>query len=236
MPILDRDQLFYLSQINIFTDLDRETLERVNGISPMATVPAGKVLFGADDSPSVLYMLKRGRVRLYRMSDDGRVMTLAILGDGNVFGSTASVALHSRDIYAETMESSLLCAMHQRDVEHMLRDFPSVGLRFMQLLSARVTALEEQLERLAHEDVRKRLVQLLTTLADQFGVPDAGPFTRINLSLTHADLASMVASTRETVSGTLAALSRESLVRTNRRQVSIDRERARTLLARAWPA
>ena len=221
MPALDRDQLFYLSRINMFADLDPETLRRLDGISPSATVPKGRVLLRPFESSSVLYLLKRGRVRLYRLSDDGKVMTLAILGDGNVFGATPSVALHSQDVYAETIEDSLVCAMHQPDVERMLHDHPAVALRLMQVLSARVTDLEEQIASLAHDDVRQRLLHLLATLAQQFGVVE-GRLVRLNLPLTHADLASMVGSTRETVSTILSTLSREGVVRTDRRKVSVD--------------
>lgn len=234
VPALDRDQLFQLSRINIFSDLDADTLKRLDGISPSVTVAKGKVLLRPFDASAVLYLLKRGRVRLYRLSEDGKMMTLAILGDGNVFGATQSVALHSRDMYAETMDDSLVCAMHPPDVERMLHDHPRVALRLMQVLSARVNDLEEQIASLAHEDVRRRLLHLLATLAQQFGVAD-GAFVRLNLPLTHADLASMVGSTRETVTTTMSALAREGLVRTDRRQVSVHPARIAAVLDATRP-
>lgn len=232
---LDRDQLFQLSRINIFSDLDPDTLRRLDGISPSVTVAKGKVLLRPFETNVVLYLLKRGRVRLYRLSEDGKVMTLAILGDGNVFGATKTVALHGRDMYAETMENSLVCAMHQPDVERMLREHPAVAFRLMQVLSARVTDLEEQVASLAHEDVRRRLLHLLASLAQQFGVAD-GELVRLNLPLTHADLASMVGSTRETVTTTMSALARDGLVRTERRHVSVHPLRISAALAAAPPA
>lgn len=220
------EQLWHLSRINLFADLDEETLAEIDGISPMTTVSRGTVLVRPDQPAAALFLLKRGRVRLYRLDAQGRPLTLALLGDGNVFGASESISLGCEDMYAETMEESLLCAMRRPDVERLLRRHPEVGMRLIVLLSDRVRELETLVASLAHEDVRRRLVRTLLHLAEQFG-EQGGTMTRISVSLSHEDLASMVGSTRETVSATLARLGQEGIVRTGRRELAIDAARAR---------
>lgn len=221
---INEEQLSYLAKVNIFADLDKADLASLQNVSPIVTVAAGTVLLRPDGPRPGLFLLKRGRVRLYRLSNDGKIVTLTILGDGTVFGSTESIALNGRNIHAESMDNCLICIMRQPDVERVIRQYPKVGLRIMQILSSRLADLEDLTESLANDDVRRRVLHLLTHLGKQFGVPD-GNFLRLDLPLTHADIASMVGSTRETVTSTLSTLARDGLVRTNRRQLWIEPER-----------
>ena len=217
-------KLKYLSRINIFLDLDKDTLQKLDEITPMVTVPRGAVITGPGDADSVLYLLKRGRVRLYKTTPDGSEITLAMLGDGNVFGATGSLGLGNPDMYAEAVQNALVCAMREEDVANLIQRNPAVGMRLISLLSQRVRELEEQVEGLSHQDVEGRVLRLLLHLAEDFGEADRG-FTRLDVPLTHAEIATMVGSTRETVTTTLSHLGRLGLVRTGRREIAISRDR-----------
>ncbi|MDA8344905.1 MAG: Crp/Fnr family transcriptional regulator [Thermaerobacter sp.] len=221
---MEDEKLKYLSRINIFSDLDKDTLQKLDKITPMVTVPRGAVITSPGDVDSVLYLLKRGRVRLYKTTPDGSEITLAMLGDGNVFGATGSLGLGNPDMYAEAIQSSLVCAMREEDVASLIQRNPAVGMRLISLLSQRVRELEEQVESLSHQDVEGRVLRLLVHLADDFGVADRG-YTRLDVPLTHEEIATMVGSTRETVTTTLSHLGRLGLVRTGRREIAINRER-----------
>lgn len=230
---MEAEQLGYLARINLFADLDRRTLADLDGISPTFTVPRGSVIIQPGEAASVLYLLKHGRVRLYKLSADGRELTLAVLGGGNVFGSTESMALGSDDMYAVAMDDILLCAMRATDLEALLRTRPEVGLRLIRVLSERVRDLERLVQSLAHQDVQQRLLHLLLHLADHFGVEGRDGLTRLDLPLTHEEIATMIGSARETVSATLSRLARDGVVRTGRREVAVHRRRAQELLEEA---
>lgn len=225
-----KDKLWYLSRINLFTDLDRSSLQELEQVVPMVTVPSGALLLRPDEPPQALYLLKRGRVRLYRVRPDGREVTLAFLGDGNVFGASGAIDLGGRDLFAETMGESLVCAMQPADVQELLRSHPEVGLRLITLLSERVRELEATLENIAHSDVGERILYLLVTLARDFGEEGPSGFTRVDVPLSHEDIATMIGSTRETVTATLSRFSREGIVRTGRREIHIRVEAAKERL------
>lgn len=227
---MDKDKLWYLSRINIFHDLDEMSLRAIEAIAPMTSVRAGVVVMQPGEQTSVLYLLKHGRMRLYKIHPDGRELTLSMLRGGNVFGSTGEIRLGSDDMYAETLDEVLLCAMRKPDVERLLQLHPEVGVRLLEVLSQRVRSLETLLESLAYEGVQQRILRLLLRLGEEFGVRE-GPFTRIDVTITHDELASMVGSARETVSATLSRLATSGLVRTGRRTVAIQSERARQVLA-----
>lgn len=228
---MDKDKLWYLSRINLFSDLDPATLKELDRVSPMVLVPRGAILLRPDEPPSVLYFLKRGRVRLYKVKPDGREVTLAVLGDGNVFGATGSIDLGGEGTYAQVMDEALVCAMHLADVEELLRRQPAVAMRLISLLGERVRDLETMVENLTHLDVGCRLLFLLTGLAKDFGTAADDGFTCLDVPLTHEEIATMVGSTRETVSATLSRLAKEGIVRTGRRQVQIQLTAAAAVLA-----
>lgn len=220
---MEDQKLWYLSQIHLFSDLDRDTLIKLDQVAPMTTVRRGHVVAQPGETDSVLYLLKQDRVRLYKTTPNGREITLAILGDGNVFGATASLGLGSSDMYAEALQDSVLCVLREEDLAALIQGNPAVGLRLISLLSRRVRELESLVESLSLQDVQGRIVRLLLHLADSFGVSD-GAFTRLDVPLTHEEIATMVGSTRETVTATLSQLGRLGFVRTGRREIAIRRE------------
>ena len=227
---MDGRQLWYLARMRLFADLDAASLARLEGISPLAALPRGTPILGGDPAPQALYLLKRGRVRLFRVSPDGRPVTLALLTAGNVFGSLPSFPLGSPDMQAEAMDEVLICKMQRSDMERLMREHPAVGLRLIEALSRRVRELEDTVASLAHDDVRHRVVRVLLHLCEDFGRQD-GALVRIDVPITHDDLAAMVGSTRETVTATLSRLSREDVVRTGRRSIRVRREAAERVLA-----
>lgn len=231
---MDGDKLWYLSRINIFSDLDMATLKELDRISPMVSVPRGSLLLRPEEPASALFLLKRGRVRLYKVRPDGRQITLAVLGDGNVFGATGSIHLGAQDLYAETMDDALVCAMQLPDVEDLLRKRPEVALRLIAFLSQRVRELETMVENLTHSEVGNRLLFLLAALAKDFGREAPDGFTRVDVPLSHEDIATMIGSTRETVTATLSRFAREGLVRTGRRQISLKVSAAEAALEDAF--
>lgn len=222
---IEADKLWFLSKINLFTDLDRSALAALEGISPLRAIPSGDLFLRPGEASSALYLLKRGRVRLYRLLVDGHKVTLAILREGNVFGATDMVALGTEDMYAEAMDDVLICAMRREGVERLMAAHPWGGLRLIMVLSQRVRELHALMEGMAHQDVRRRLVHLLLHFTEDFGVAD-GDFIRVDAPVTHEDLATLIGSTRETVTTTLSRLSREGVVRARRRQVSVHRSKA----------
>lgn len=102
---LVHDKLWYLSQINVFEALPRPSLEEIERLAPMHTAAKGTLILTPDNRPEVLYLLKRGRVRLYKVGPNGKQFTLGILGDGNIFGEIEAFSavagqhdrLHARD-------------------------------------------------------------------------------------------------------------------------------------------
>ncbi|MCS7173726.1 MAG: Crp/Fnr family transcriptional regulator [Armatimonadetes bacterium] len=221
------DKTAYLNQIDLFRQLSPEELQAVDRLAELQTVSQGTLLLDPTRFRPVLYLLKRGYVRLYRITPEGRQLTVSLLGPGNVFGELEGLSTGTRHSFAEAVTDMLVCTLREADLERLMRTYPEVAVRMV--LSGRLRELEDMLERLALSSVWTRVLHLLTKLAESFGVPE-GRFVRLEVGLTHQDLADMVGCSRETVTLTLGELARQGVVRTARRRVWVDLPRAQAQL------
>jgi CRP/FNR family transcriptional regulator, anaerobic regulatory protein len=226
------DKLGYLSRINIMDVLAPEVLEDIAQVAPMSKVQKGTIIVEPRRGAEVLYLLKEGRVRIHKVGVGGREFTIALLGPGNIFGDVGSFTTGTQGAFAEATDDCVLCIMRKPDVERMMKQYPELALRMLHVLSGRLRQMQELLEYIALGDVRSRLLYLLLRLAAEFGADDEGDWTLISADLTHQDLASMISSTRESVSVTLAALGKEEMVRTGRKEIWVHRAKAKTELER----
>ncbi len=227
------NKLWYLSQINLFEDLPMDDLKMIDAMAPMHTIPPGTIIVDSSEGQKNLYLLKKGRVRLFKTSEDGKQLTLGLLGKGNIFGETESISTGSEAAAVEALEETLVCVLSKVDFDALLLKWPAVAVKMVAILSQRLREAEELVENLAFRDVRYRVLYLLTKLARQFGtVPatSAPGFVQLDLRLSHQDLAHMIGSTRESVSMVLGQLAREGIVITGRKHIAVDEPRALALI------
>lgn len=215
------DKLWYLSQISLFDALSMEELMEVERMTPMTTIKRGELIQSPDTFREGLFFLKEGKLKLYKINSDGKQFIVSILGTGNVFGEIDSFSLGTRDTFIETMDETLLCSLGKEQFEQFLVDRPQLTLRIMKELSRLLKERDAMLTQLALGNVRERILHLLKTLAEKFGIPD-GEYHQIDMPLSHQEIANMIGSTRETVTNVLNELSKEKVIRTGRMSVHVN--------------
>lgn len=227
------NKVLYLSQINLLEELPMEDLQMIDAMAPMSRVEKGTVIISPDTESTNLYFLKQGRVRLFKVNEDGKQLTIGLLGKGNIFGETETFSTGSGSAYVEAMDDALVCVLGKKDFEGLLMKRPQVALKMVSILTQRIRESEEMLENLAFRDVRYRLLYLLSKLARSFGQASTGesnPYTKLDLNLSHQELANMIGATRESVSVTLSQLSKAGLVTTGRKEIAVDLKKAEVFL------
>jgi CRP/FNR family transcriptional regulator len=193
-------------------ELPFEDLKMIDRLAPMHVISKGTIIFSPERPPKGLFLLKKGKVRLYRINPEGKELTLAILGDGNFFGEVETFSTGTRHVYALAMEDTMLCVLSKEDFEMFMQERPQLALKMIRVLSERLWEAEEMLEKLAYGSLQKRLLFLLSKLGQNFGKPD-GEYLRLHIALSHQDLAAMIGATREAVSATMANLARKGIVK-----------------------
>lgn len=149
----------------------------------------------AEEPGDHVYLLKRGRVRLYRVAGNGRELTLAVLEPGDVFGDEV-LAGRPRRTFAETLEPAHVCRLRGDDFVELMRGRPEVAIEALRLIAGHSMRAQAQVERVAGRSVAQRVAGLLVELAPG----GARPGAPVDLApgLTHETMASMVGTARQT--------------------------------------
>ena len=206
-------KLRYLSVTDIFCDLGQEELMEIAHAATMVTCQAGKMLYSPEERGEVLFILKKGHVQIYRMSDGGRKLVMVTLGPGTVFGEMALTGTEMHDAFAEATEDALICILNRRDVEKLLMSKPQVAVRLLDVIGKRLKETEERLEQTLFNDVPTRLAALLVRLRADSG--------RDVIDMTHEQLSEHLGVYRETITGALNNLRKENLIAIGRKQVQL---------------
>jgi len=206
-------KLHYLAKTDLFCDLSPEELKDVARIATMTTCPPGRIFYSPNEQGEVLFILKKGQVQLYRMSDEGRKLVIGTLGPGTIFGEMALTGLRMYDAFAEATEEALICILNRGDVEKLLISKPQVSMRLIDLLGKRLRETEERLEQTLFHDVPSRLAALLLRLRSE---------SHSDLvEMTHEELAEHLGVYRETVTAAVNNLQRDNLITVGRKQVHL---------------
>lgn len=218
---LGEEDIKLLSMVDIFEPLSPEELEKINWRRLDTEVARGEVFYTPMDLCETLFIIKEGRVRLYRMTPEGREFTLNVLESGTVFGEMALTAQRLRNAYAEAMEPSKLSTLCRADVERLIVDKPKVGLQLIHLLSERISTYEVRLEDLGLKEVPARLASLILLLIDNQGVRTSAGY-KIPTRYTHQQLGTMIGANREAVTRAFATLRKIGAVELRRRYIHVE--------------
>jgi CRP-like cAMP-binding protein len=212
------DPIGYLQMVQVFQDLDEAEIQEIDRTLTLTSCRRGRILYMPEETGEILFLLKRGRVQLYRISPDGKKLVIATLGPGTIFGEMALIGQGMHNNFAEAVEECELWVMGRDDVERLLVTKPQVALRIFEILGHRLKEAEARLEEIAFKGIPARLASLLLHLADeQGGEAIAG--------LTHQDLGEQIGTYRETTTQTLNLFKAQGLIDIGRKRIQIlDRE------------
>ncbi len=171
----------------------------------------GDVLFWQGEPGEYAFVIKKGKVKIYPISDRGKSHTYDIAGAGRLVGASALLLGSNYHSMAEALENTDIYVITQAEFEHFLADSSPFSMAVMRELAQTVQLLADQVEELSLLNVHNRLERCLARLAEQYGViNDDG--IKIDLGVTHQELADMIAANRSTVTFHLNKLKQEGLL------------------------
>ncbi len=197
--------------MDIFCDLEPAAMAAFEQQTEMRTCRKGQILYSQEDRAEVLFLLKRGRVQLYRLTPSGKRLELATIEPGAFFGEMPLVGETLRHTFDEAVEDSLICVMSRTDIEQLMRERSEVALRMIEVLSRRLALCEARLEEMAYRSVPARIAAVLLRLSQG----QAGEVVPI----THQELGDMIGALRESVTKVLDDFQKAGLVELGRGRV-----------------
>ncbi len=206
------NKVAFLRENRIFAGLSDAERWWLANSTTMVTYDSGRVFYTPKDKGEVIFILKRGRVNLFRIAPDGRKLVTAQLQHGTVFGEMAMFGQGMYGCHAEAARDCLICVLSRPDLTGLVIRNPQVALNLMQELGSRLHACELELEALAFGSVASRLAAFLLREADAFGTV---------LGLTHQEIGERLGIYRETVSQTLGRFRNEGLIVVETRRIRV---------------
>jgi CRP/FNR family transcriptional regulator, cyclic AMP receptor protein len=213
MSRMKAEKVAYFNDMDFFSDLTCRELDELNLMATMTAVQKGKVFYRPGEAGEVLFLVKQGRVQLYRISLEGKKLILDTLGPGAIFGEMSLIGQRMYNTFAEAVDDCLICVMSRSDVERLILDKPAVGLRMLEMTGRRLREVEIRLEDMAFKGVPARLASLLVRLSSQHGLVIEG--------MTHQELAETIGTYRETATQILNDLKLRGLIEIGRKRITI---------------
>jgi CRP-like cAMP-binding protein len=177
---------------------------------------ARQVVYFPDDPCDYVYWVREGRLRVTRVSGDGRELTFRHLGPGDMLGDECLADRPKRNDYAEALEPSTLCLMRTDDFRRAAREEAELACAVTVRLSQRVLELEQILAETVFETVMRRVCFTLLRLSSR-----GGQRRTASLNITHQEVANLVGATRETVTVVLHGLRGNGVIELANRRLKI---------------
>ena len=200
-----------LKHVMLFAGLDDRARESVARLATDRRAPAGYLLFREGEAAEGFYVVLEGRVKVYKLSPDGRQQILHVFGPGQAFAEAAMFAGETFPAFAETMEDSRLAFFPRDRFLKGLGENPALAFGLIASLSRLCRQLTGLIEQIALTDVAGRLARYLTDLARRKGVPlEKGRSVRLDIA--KGELARQLGTVPETLSRALARLAAADLI------------------------
>ncbi len=216
----DRKKEISLKEVALFNGLDNAQLRDVARISVLRRYKKGEYVFKENTPGNALYIIVSGIVKIFKVSKQGRRKTLALLKKGDFFGEMAGLDRQARSANAQALEDVEVLIIRQETFEKSLKRNPGIAINIMETLCARLRSADSQIEDLAFRNVMGRIGTTLLELAQKHGIRTKDGI-RIDLKLSHREIAEMAGTARELATKVLARLKRNGCLKVIDNQIYI---------------
>ena len=230
MPTVEeRQALGLLRSCDVLSEVSSDVLQALIPGLTVGNFRPRQVIYLPGDRAQGVHFLSSGRIKISKVTRDGKELTLAYRSEGDFFGEPCLLDGGPREEMAEAMDASTTVEVPRDLLDTVLKSDGGAAYKFARALIARRKDLETRVEQLIFKDVGAKLAELLLNLGQEHGISDVRG-TVVGLKITHQEMANLIGSTRETVSLTLSQFKRKGLIQTEGRKVILaDQEGLRAL-------
>ena len=209
-----------LGQVPVFETLAPEDLQHVAEVAVPRSFAGQQVIFREGDESDTCYVVRSGHARAIREHVDGRTLTLAHFGPGDIFGELAMFDDERRSATVETLDAVDAIALAGSDMRRLLRQHPDIAVKLVIALGRRLRDANERLTRQSFQTVQSRVAVVLDDLVRQ-AQSEGAAAADVLVTITQADIAQLAGSSRESASRFLAVLERAGVITQGRGRLTV---------------
>lgn len=206
-------QIRIISAVPLFTGLTKDELKAVASKTKAVEFEAGELIIEQDDTSDGAYILCHGMVKVYRLTDDGEEINLAVLGPGEILGEMSLIDDQPRSANVEAIQHTQLLLLTREDFSKILHQHTDAAINLLATLSHRVRATNEYVEDVFSKNLAERTWKTLQTLSRYFPNND--------ITLSQEELATIIGATRARVTEILDQLQIEGKLTLSHRKIHL---------------
>jgi CRP-like cAMP-binding protein len=223
-------EFWHLQNVDWLRELSPEVADGLREAAELTHYPQGALIFKPAIDPEYVFLLESGLVRIYRESEQAEQVTFGYVQPGEVFGECAVFQDRPRESFAAAHEPSDVLRLSRQRFKDAIQSRPSIMFAVAKQIEGRFKNVESRVEDLVFRDARSRLAHVILNLSEEFG-HDEGERTILRIQLTHAELATLIGTSRPTVSIALGELEDEGVLTRADRYIGITNREALQAIA-----
>jgi len=209
-----------ISNIPLFNGLPEDQLQAINQIAVEKKINKGETIFSEGDDGKGFFVVLEGRVKIYKVSAEGKEQILHIYGQGQPFGEVPVFAGQKFPANAQAIAKGRLLFFPRAAFVALITENPSLSLNLLAIMSSKLREFTLQIENLSLKEIPARLASYLIYLAEEQQSEDA-----VTLGISKGQLASILGTIPETLSRIFAKLTAQDLIRVQGPRIELlDRE------------
>jgi len=214
------DKYWHIKSCELFEQVSDGDLGWLEARSTTKSFKRGEPIFVPNDSSDGILLVASGRVKICHETPEGKQAILGFVDQGEIFGELALLDNSDRSHLAQAAEKTSLVLIPRNELLSIVQKYPSIVLGVTKLIGLRRQRVERRLRNLLFRSNRDRLIHLLLELSEKYGQrqPDD---VHLRIRLSHQEMASIIGSTRETVTVVLGQLQSEKLLSVARRRITL---------------
>lgn len=198
-------------KVSIFSVLDEEQLAKLTAKINHRNYKKGQIIFFEGDLSDKLYVINKGKIKIFKYTKEGREQILYILSEGDFIGDLSLLKRGEFKFNAEALEEANICELTKDDFDSIVKENAEIALKILQVVHDRIVKLENLIQSLSTKDIESRIAGLLLSFVRDFGVRK-GQKIELVLPLSREDIANYIGVTRETISRKLSSMNDQGLI------------------------
>ncbi len=212
------EKMWCLKRCDLFAQLTPVQMQRIESRSRTRSFSARSPVYLPTSTADSVFLLTSGMVKVCHLTSEGKESILMFVEPGELFGELAIFIGQARDEYVEAVSQSTVVMIPAKEIDLLMSERTDVAMGITKMIGLRRQRIERRVKNLLFMSNRERIVHLLLDLAQQFGREDNDGI-HLRVKLSHQDLASLIGSTRESVTVILSQLRSEGVIDYGRRKI-----------------
>lgn len=198
-------------KVSIFSVLTEEQLIKLTEKIVHKNYKKGQIIFFEGDISDKLYVINKGKIKIFKYTREGKEQILYILSEGDFVGDLSLLKKDEFKFNAEALEDANICVLTKDDFDDILKQNPEIAIEILQVVYDRIVKLENLIQSLSTKDIEARIAGLLLSFVKDFGIRQ-DDFIELELPLSREDIANYIGVTRETISRKLGSMQDQGVI------------------------